>query len=130
MISKSRAHKMFNYLIALVWLANGLFCKVLNLVPRHEQVVGRILSHQYSGELIFIIGILEIGMAIWIIGRIKTKLNAITQIVIVMTMNILEFLLVPELLLWGKANILFAMLFVILIYYNEFVLGKKLNQQN
>lgn len=29
-------NKILNFLIATVWLANGLLCKVLNGVPRHE----------------------------------------------------------------------------------------------
>jgi hypothetical protein len=29
-------YQLLNYLIAAVWLVNGLFCKVLNLVPRHD----------------------------------------------------------------------------------------------
>jgi len=44
-------------------------------------------------------------------------------------MNTLEFILVPDLLLWGRLNSLFALLFISLVYYNEFVLNKKLIQQ-
>jgi hypothetical protein len=35
-------------LIAAAWLVNGLFCKVLNFVPRHEEIVRRILGDEYS----------------------------------------------------------------------------------
>ena len=92
-------NRILNYFIAAVWLANGLFCKVLNLVPRHREIVGRILGDEYASIMTTIIGFLEIAMAMWILSRIKTKLNAITQIVIVATMNTLEFILVPDLLL-------------------------------
>lgn len=40
------------------------------------------------------------------------------------TMNILEFLFVPQLLLWGRYNSVFAVMFIALIYYNEFKLNK------
>lgn len=123
-------NKALTYLIAIVWIANGLFCKVLNLVPRHEQIVGRIITDDYSRPLTLLIGLLEIAMAVWIISRIRAKLNAIIQIVIIAAMNILEFFLVPELLLWGKVNIIFATILIILIYYNEFILNKKLIQTN
>ncbi len=63
-------------------------------------------------------------MAIWILSRYKHKFNAIAQIAIIAIMNILEFLLVPDILLWGKLNSFFALLFILLIYYNEFVLTK------
>lgn len=120
-------HKLLNYFIATVWIANGLFCKVLNLVPRHEEIVGRILNlDRPSANLITIlIGFSEIGMAIWILSGLWTRLNAATQILVIATMNILEFVLVPDLLMWGKANSIFAFLFILLIYYNEFHLNKK-----
>ena len=113
-------NKFLNYFIATVWLINGLFCKVLNLVPRHQEIVGRILGETYARELTFLIGLAEIVMTIWVLSRILSRLNAITQIVIVMLMNILEFILVPDLLLWGRFNFLFASLFCAVIYYNEF----------
>lgn len=119
------AHKILNYLIAGVWLINGLFCKVLNFVPRHEQIVSRILGNDFSRPLTILIGLAEIGMTIWILSRIKSKLNAVFQIAIVAVMNIIEFILVPDLLLWGKANSIFAAVFIIVIYVNEFILSTK-----
>lgn len=119
-------HKILSFLIATVWIANGLFCKVLNLVPRHQEIIGRILGNEYAGLFTKIIGSSEILMAVWIISGIKTRLNAMTQISIVAIMNVIEFLLVPDLLLWGKANSMFALLFILVTYYNEFVLRKKL----
>ena len=68
-------------------------------------------------------------MAVWILSGIKRRLNAITQIIIIATMNTLEFILVPDLLLWGRFNALFAFLFILLIFYNEFYGKIKLAQQ-
>jgi uncharacterized membrane protein YphA (DoxX/SURF4 family) len=115
--------------IATVWIINGLFCKVLNLVPRHQHIVGRILGDEYSRPLTLLIGLSEIGMAIWILSGIKPRLNAVAQISIVATMNILEFILVPELLLWGRFNSVFATLLILVIYINEFHLSKNNIQQ-
>jgi hypothetical protein len=39
-------------------------------------------------------------MAIWVIMDWQRRLNAFTQIGLVAIMNILEFILVPDLLLW------------------------------
>ena len=116
---------IFKYLIAWVWIGNGLFCKILNLVPRHEQIVARILGNEYSRPLTILIGAAEIGMAIWFLSGIKTRLNTYAQIGIVATMNILEFILVPDLLLWGRLNSLFAFLFILVVYSNHFHLNKK-----
>jgi DoxX-like family len=116
-----------HYFIILVWIANGLFCKVLNFVPRHQEIVGKILGNEYSFILIKIIGCLEILMAIWILSKYKSRFCSIFQILIVATMNILEYILAPELLLFGKINIIIAGLFCALLYYYEFVLNKKTN---
>lgn len=119
-------HKTLTFLIVTVWLINGLVCKLLNLVPRHQQIVAEILGGHNSRLFTFLIGIFEIIMAFWVLTKYKSKWNAIAQIAIVATMNILEFILVPEHLLWSRFNIFFALLFIVLVYYNEFVLKKKL----
>jgi hypothetical protein len=117
--------------ICLVWLANGLFCKVLNLVPRHHEIVARLLGEQYSGLFTKAIGVSEMLMVVWIMSRIKSRFCAIFQMVIVGTMNIIEFILVPDLLLFGRMNIVFASIFIGLIYVNEFILTKhKATQPN
>jgi hypothetical protein len=123
-------YRIITYLVALVWLINGLVCKVLNFVPRHHLIVARILGREYSSLITFTIGIAEITMAIWIITRIQPKLNAIVQILIIGTMNTLEFLLAPDLLLWKRFNAVFAFLFICLIFYNEFILKKKIQHQD
>lgn len=125
-MTDKKKHQLLNYLIASVWLMNGLFCKVLNFVPRHQEIVARILGNENSRLFTILIGIAEIGMAVWIVSNVWSRINATIQILVIATMNVLEFLLVPDLLLWGRANILFAFLFILLIYYNEFRLTKNL----
>lgn len=61
-------------------------------------------------------------MAIWVFSRYKSRLNAIVQMIVVSTMNILEFLLAPDLLLWERLNALFALAFIGIVYYHEFIL--------
>jgi len=113
-------YHLINYFIAAIWLVNGLFCKVLKLVPRHQEIVTRIVGGDHTVLLAKAIGIAEIGMAIWIVSGYKKRLNTITQIAIIATMNIIEFILVPDLLLWGRYNLLFALLLIVLIFYNGF----------
>ena len=116
--------------MASVWITNGLFCKVLNLVPRHQEIVGRILGYDHAKILTVLIGISEIAMAVWILSGVYSKLNALVQILIVACMNALEFILAPDLLLWGRFNAFFALLFMLLIFYNEFRLNRKLLLKN
>lgn len=120
-----KIHALLTWCIAAVWAINGLFCKVLNMVPRHELIVARIAGNEHLKLLTIVIGFLETGMAIWILSNIQTRLNAIVQIAVVAVMNIIEFTLAPDLLLWGKLNSVFAFLLILVIYYNEFHLNKK-----
>lgn len=124
-MTNKNIHKALTYFIVAVWFVNGLLCKVLNLVPRHEQIVAKILGENYSRQLTTLIGISEIIMAVWILSGYKTRINAISQIAIVATMNTLEFILVPDLLLWGKLNSVFAFMFILTISINEFYFNKK-----
>lgn len=127
---KFKIYKIIKYFIALVWLINGLYCKLLGFVPRHEEIVRRILGGEYAGILTKLIGVAEIGMFIWILSGIFPKLNAVTQIIIIAAMNILEFFLAPDLLLFGRANALVALIFIVLIYVNEFYLKAQTDLRN
>jgi hypothetical protein len=108
-----------------VWFANGLLCKVFNLVPRHQQIVANILGEQHARLFTVLIGISEIFMGIWILSNLSPRLNAISQIVVIATMNTLEFILVPDLLLWGRFNSLFAFIFICIIAFDYFYIYPK-----
>lgn len=118
-------YKLLTYLIAAVWLINGLFCKVLNLVPRHQQIVATILHTNQSEIITVTIGVLEILMAIWILSGIQSRFNAIVQMAIVLAMNVIEFILAPQLLLFGRLNLVIALFFIGVVYCWEFVLNKQ-----
>ena len=129
-MTEKRKHQIINWLIATVWVINGLLCKVLNLVPRHQQIVSGILGQEYSQQFTLFIGLAEMGMAIWIVSGTWPRLNTIIQILVIATMNTLEFFVARDLLLWGSMNAVFAFLFIIVIYHNEFNLNRKLALQS
>ena len=52
--------KFLTFFIATIWFINGFFCKISNLVRRHQEIVARILDEEYAREITFIIGVLEI----------------------------------------------------------------------
>ena len=123
-----KLHTILTYCIAAVWLINGLFCKLLNFVPRHQLIVARILGEADAALFTKAIGVAETAMAVWILSGTKARFNAITQMAIMAAMNALEFFLAPDLLLWGKLNAVFALLLILVIYFNEFYLANKLKQ--
>lgn len=116
-------YNFFTAIIALVWLVNGFLCKVLGLVPRHEEIVATILGREHASVVTVLIGIAEVAMGIWTLTGSYRKPTASFQILIILTMNTLEFFLIPHLLLWGHFNIVFAVLFCVLIYYHGYRLN-------
>ncbi len=118
-------HTAIHYIAAGVWLINGLLCKVLNLVPRHREIVSQIIGQHYAGTFTFIIGLLECLMALWILSGLWARANVIIQVAVIITMNLIEFSLAPHLLLWGRFNIIWALLFSVILLWNEFGLNPK-----
>jgi hypothetical protein len=119
-------YQLLRVSFAVVWFVNGFYCKILGLIPRHEFIIAKILGFEYAAQFTQAIGFAEVLMGFWILSGYKAKSNAITQIAVVLLMNVLEVILVPELLLWGSLNLLFAVLFVILIFINEFVIERRI----
>ena len=123
-------HFHLTLFISAVWSASGLIAKILNRVPRHQEIVERIL-HLDNGRLVTIlIGFAEIFLAVWVRSRLNIRLCAVCQIVIILAMNLIEFIYASDLLLWGKFNIVFAVLFCILVYCWGFIWQEKLEPAN
>ncbi len=80
-------------------------------------IVERILGGRFDEVLIVLIGLGEVVMGIWVLSNWKRRLNAWLQISLVLTMNILETLLAPDLLLWGHFNIVWACAFLMIVWF-------------
>jgi hypothetical protein len=126
-VTFSSYQRVLTIAISLVWLVNGLFYKVLNFVPRHQQIVARILGEDCSWLLTKAIGFSEVLVFVWIVSGIQSRWCTIFQIVIVSVMNVIEFVLASDLLLFGKWNALFAFLFLMMVFVNEFLLKKQIS---
>ncbi|HRQ87870.1 MAG TPA: DoxX-like family protein [Bacteroidia bacterium] len=105
---------------SLVWLANGLWAKLLDGVPRHREIVARILGEDHSLLLTRLIGAGEVLMAAWILSGIWRQRSAVAQIAAVLAMNVIEFLLARDLLLFGGGNFPLALAYVGLVAWAEF----------
>ncbi len=102
-------------LLVLVWGVNGLWCKVLGQVPRHEQIVTRVVGEALAPALTILIGLAELGMVVWILSGLFPRMGAHTQAAIVMTMNVIEQVIAGDLLLFGRFNLLWATVFSALV---------------
>lgn len=105
---------------AAVWLVNGVWCKIIDGVPRHREIVARILGEEHSLALTRMIGAGEVVMAVWILSGIRWKWSCAAQIVAVLLMNLIEFFVVPDLLLFGRFNSIVALAYVSLVAWAEF----------
>jgi uncharacterized membrane protein YphA (DoxX/SURF4 family) len=86
-------------LIGSVWVFHGLYSKILNLIPRHQMIVGRVLGEDAAAFVTPAIGVAEILLGLWVYSAIKARLCALTQTVALVSMNTLEILLARDLLL-------------------------------
>jgi len=109
-------------LFALVWWVNGLICKVLDLVPRHREIVARLLGDEHALALTRAIGVGEIILGVWIYSAWKWKWSATVQILGVAAMNVIELCLASDLLLFGRWNALIALAYIIWVAYAGFFL--------
>ena len=107
-------------LFAGVWLVNGVWCKMLDGVPRHREIVARILGDEHSLLLTRMIGLGEVVMAAWILSGVRWKWSCIAQIAAVAVMNIIEFIVVPDLLLFGRFNSLVALAYIMVVAWTGF----------
>lgn len=110
----------FRLVFAAVWLVNGVWCKILDGVPRHRDIVARILGEEHSLLITRMIGVGEVAMAMWILSGIRWKWSCTAQIAGVLTMNIIEFIVVPDLLLFGRINSLVALAYISLVAWAGF----------
>ncbi|MGJ8661823.1 MAG: DoxX-like family protein [Bacteroidota bacterium] len=102
-------------IFSLVWFVNGFFCKILNLVPRHLEIVERILGETYARELTLVIGLGECLFGLLVLSGWRWRYTASLQILAVLTMNVIEFVLARDLLLFGALNALIALVYCFLV---------------
>lgn len=85
-------------LIGSVWVFHGLYSKLLDGVPRHRFIVGKILGEGMARPATKLIGALEILLGVWIYTGWQKVPCATLQTLALITMNILEIALARELL--------------------------------
>jgi uncharacterized membrane protein YphA (DoxX/SURF4 family) len=75
--------------IALVWLYQGLWCKLLNGVPRHEAVVGAVpfIGPAAARSVLIVLGLAECCIAVWVLSGKRMRHAAITQTALLIGMN-------------------------------------------
>jgi hypothetical protein len=84
--------------IALVWLLFGLVFKLANALPRHRQIVARVVGQRASRRMTMLVALGESALGMWMLtGRFLPVCVGIQMIVIV-AMNTLELRYARDLL--------------------------------
>jgi uncharacterized membrane protein YphA (DoxX/SURF4 family) len=104
-------------LIGGVWIFHGLFSKILDGIPRHRQIVGRILGDDLADPATTAIGVMEILLGCWVLTGRHRRLCAAVQTLGIFTMNFLEILLARQLLISAAGMVALNLCFIALIWW-------------
>ena len=108
-----------------MWFVFGFIFKVLDLVPRHRMIVVAILGEKAASSITPLIGVAEIGIAVWILSGLYPRTCAAVQTIALISMNTLELLFAKHLLLAPVAMVCFNIAFIGIVWCNALFFSKK-----
>jgi len=75
--------------VAVVWLYEGLWCKVLGRVRSQVDVVTAVpgLGPRFGAPLLKVLGVVECGLAVWVLTGVTPGTCAIAQTALLIVMN-------------------------------------------
>ena len=81
--------KLIRSAIALVWFYEGLWCKVLGGLPRHEAVIATVpfIGSAASRSMLTALGLVECGIGLWVLFGRRMRQAAIVQTLLLAAMN-------------------------------------------
>ena len=103
--------------IGVVWVFHGLYSKILNGVPRHQMIVGRVLGDTLARPATRAIGCMEILLGLWVFSGVGRVECAAVQTVAIVAMNFLEIKLARDLLISAAGMVILNLGFLALIWH-------------
>ncbi len=85
--------------IALVWLVFGLLFKALGFLPRHKQIVTRVVGARYANTVLWLVALAEIGLGVWMLVGLQLRWCMAAQTALIVAMNTMELRKARDLLL-------------------------------
>lgn len=110
-------HLFLTLLIGGVWVFHGLYSKISDGIPRHRQIIERILGTSIVDPATLVIGVLEVMLGLWVFSRIWRRACALVQTLALVAMNFLEILLAKDLLISAPGMVALNLAFLSLVWY-------------
>jgi len=75
--------------IALVWLYEGLWCKIFGRMGSQMEVVAAVpgLGARFGGSFLKVLGVAEVALAVWVMSGVEPGACAITQTALLILLN-------------------------------------------
>jgi len=110
-------HLIAQIVIGSVWVFHGLYSKILNGIPRHRLIVGKILGATHAGIAAKVIGLLEVLLGLWAFVGWQPVGCAMVQTAAIIAMNTLEIFLAGELLISALGMVILNLGFLSLVWH-------------
>ncbi|HTE06516.1 MAG TPA: DoxX-like family protein [Planctomycetota bacterium] len=102
---------------ASVWLLSGVVFKLLDVVPRHRQIVAAVVGEAASRPLTLAIGAGEALMGVWILSGARPRTCAAVQTLAIAAMNAVELSVARDLLLAPAAMVCANLALLAAVWY-------------
>ena len=107
-----RTIKLSGVCIGAVWVFHGLYSKLLNGVPRHREIVARVVGEELATPLTKLVGVGEVFLGVWTWSGRAPKACAATQTAALASMNTLEIARADDLLISARGMLLLNALLI------------------
>ncbi|HEX4167250.1 MAG TPA: DoxX-like family protein [Bryobacteraceae bacterium] len=75
--------------IALVWIYQGFWCKLLGRAPHHQKIVGAtpFFNSARARQALVVLGCVECVLAVWVLSGVGAHEAALMQTLLLVSMN-------------------------------------------
>lgn len=110
-------HVAAQIVIGSVWVFHGLYSKILNGIPRHRLIVGKVMGDANAGIATRVIGVLEVLLGVWAWTGWQPVGCALVQTAAIVAMNSLEIFLARDLLISAIGMVILNAGFLTLVWF-------------
>jgi hypothetical protein len=103
--------------IGMVWVFHGFYSKILNGIPRHQLIVGRVLGERLARPATKAIGCLELLLGLWVFSGVARVECAVVQTLAIVGMNTVEIIMAGDLLISAIGMVMLNLGFLAVIWH-------------